>query len=139
MTAGRIAQATGMHGSWRSSPTRGSSAAPAASSSTACPMRSIAPSPASPTPAQVILVGAKAPVAFFAYPGKPSSVLPEQCRVLEAAGPGDDLAERARRRSPNCFDVGRDVAAGGRANACQPDLPAGALTTAAIAHARWPC
>src|SRR5690606_13804628 len=39
----------------------------------------------------VILVGAKAPVAFFAYPGKPSSMLPETCRVLEMARPGDDL------------------------------------------------
>ncbi|TIL55420.1 MAG: acetolactate synthase large subunit, partial [Mesorhizobium sp.] len=32
---------------------------------------------------QVILVGAKAPVGFFAYPGKPGSMLPEGCRVLD--------------------------------------------------------
>ncbi len=41
---------------------------------------------------QVILIGAKAPVAFFAYPGKPSSVLPPDCWVIDMAEPGDDLA-----------------------------------------------
>ena len=33
--------------------------------------------------AQVVLVGAKAPVAFFAYPGLPSSMLPPDCQVIE--------------------------------------------------------
>ncbi|WP_151447184.1 acetolactate synthase large subunit [Lacisediminimonas profundi] len=42
---------------------------------------------------RVILAGARAPVAFFAYPGKPGSVLPEDCEVIELAGPGDDIAE----------------------------------------------
>jgi acetolactate synthase-1/2/3 large subunit len=41
---------------------------------------------------QVILVGAKAPVAFFAYPGKPGSLLPAPCRVIQLAALGDDLA-----------------------------------------------
>ncbi|MCW2239766.1 acetolactate synthase large subunit [Azospirillum canadense] len=40
---------------------------------------------------QLILVGAKSPVAFFAYPGRPSTPLPEGCRVLTLAEPGDDL------------------------------------------------
>lgn len=40
---------------------------------------------------RVILVGAKAPVGFFAYPGKPSSLLPEGCEVLTLADPSDDL------------------------------------------------
>lgn len=40
---------------------------------------------------RLILVGAKAPVAFFAYPGKPSSVLPPDCQVIRLAGASEDL------------------------------------------------
>ena len=39
----------------------------------------------------LILVGAKSPVTFFAYPGKPSTPLPEGCNVTTLADPGDDL------------------------------------------------
>jgi acetolactate synthase-1/2/3 large subunit len=39
----------------------------------------------------MILVGAKAPVAFFAYPGKPSVVTAEGCEILRLAEPGEDL------------------------------------------------
>ncbi len=39
----------------------------------------------------LILVGAKSPVAFFAYPGKPSRLIPDSCEVLTLAKPGDDL------------------------------------------------
>jgi acetolactate synthase-1/2/3 large subunit len=38
----------------------------------------------------LILVGAKPPVAFFAYPGKPSWGLPEGCQVLHLAHPHED-------------------------------------------------
>jgi acetolactate synthase-1/2/3 large subunit len=41
----------------------------------------------------VILVGGRAPVGFFAYPGKPSILLPEGCAVVEMAGPEHDLRE----------------------------------------------
>lgn len=40
----------------------------------------------------MILVGAKAPVGFFAYPGKPSTLAPPGCHVLTLAERGDDLA-----------------------------------------------
>jgi acetolactate synthase I/II/III large subunit len=40
---------------------------------------------------QMILVGAKAPVGFFAYPGKPSSMLPADCEVYELASESQDL------------------------------------------------
>lgn len=43
------------------------------------------------TTRRIILVGAKAPVGFFAYPGKPSSMLPADCEVITAAHAGDDL------------------------------------------------
>jgi acetolactate synthase-1/2/3 large subunit len=39
----------------------------------------------------MILVGAKAPVAFFAYPGKPSVMTAEGCRILRLAEPEQDL------------------------------------------------
>jgi acetolactate synthase-1/2/3 large subunit len=38
----------------------------------------------------MVLVGAKPPVAFFAYPGKPSWGLPEGCRILHLAHPHED-------------------------------------------------
>jgi acetolactate synthase-1/2/3 large subunit len=40
---------------------------------------------------QLLLVGAKAPVAFFAYPGKPSELSPEQCEVITLATPAEDV------------------------------------------------
>lgn len=40
---------------------------------------------------QVILIGAKAPVAFFAYPGKPSSVLPDGCPIIDLVSPDEDV------------------------------------------------
>jgi len=41
----------------------------------------------------VILVGGRIPVGFFAYPGKPSVLLPEGCAVIDMAGPEHDLKE----------------------------------------------
>jgi acetolactate synthase-1/2/3 large subunit len=39
---------------------------------------------------QIVLVGAPAPVTFFAYPDKPSWVTPEGCDLLTLAEPQDD-------------------------------------------------
>ncbi|RWM88424.1 MAG: acetolactate synthase large subunit [Mesorhizobium sp.] len=39
----------------------------------------------------LVLVGAKEPVAFFAYPGKPGLLVRDDCRVLTLAAHGDDL------------------------------------------------
>ncbi len=39
----------------------------------------------------LVLVGAKAPVAFFAYPEKPSVLTPAGCEIHALAGPGQDL------------------------------------------------
>jgi acetolactate synthase-1/2/3 large subunit len=56
---------------------------------------------------QIILVGAPAPVTFFAYPDKPSWVTPEGCDLLTLAAPQDDtvgalqaLAEALNARAP---------------------------------------
>ena len=41
---------------------------------------------------QLVLVASKPPVAFFAYPGVPSTGLPDGADVLRLAGPSDDTA-----------------------------------------------
>ena len=40
---------------------------------------------------QMILLGTTAPVAFFAYPGKPSRLAPEGCEILSLASVDDDI------------------------------------------------
>ena len=53
---------------------------------------------------QLILAGARAPVSFFAYPGLPSSLVPDGCPVHTLAAPGEDvcgaLAALAERVAP---------------------------------------
>ncbi|MBM4228041.1 MAG: acetolactate synthase large subunit [Gammaproteobacteria bacterium] len=44
----------------------------------------------------ILLAGSKRPVAFFAYPGKPSVLVPEGCDVVPLAGPTDDAAAALR-------------------------------------------
>lgn len=42
---------------------------------------------------QAVLVGARAPVAFFAYPGRPSHLLPPDAEIVQLAAPmGDTLS-----------------------------------------------
>ncbi|MEO8441435.1 MAG: acetolactate synthase large subunit [Betaproteobacteria bacterium] len=40
---------------------------------------------------QMILVGAKSPVSFFAYPGKPSVLVPDGCAVTRLASVAEDI------------------------------------------------
>ena len=87
---------------------------------------------------RMILVGAKAPVGFFGYPGKPSSMLPADCEVICAARPDEDLvgclrqvAERLGIKSlVGTAAPHRDLVATRRDLA----LPGGALTALSIAH-----
>ena len=39
----------------------------------------------------LVLAGAKAPVAFFAYPGKPSKLWPQDCELHHLAGAAEDV------------------------------------------------
>ena len=41
--------------------------------------------------ARIILVGAREPVAFFAYPGKPARLVPQGCELITLAEPDQDL------------------------------------------------
>ncbi|BCH15031.1 MULTISPECIES: acetolactate synthase large subunit [unclassified Mesorhizobium] len=82
---------------------------------------------------QVILVGAKAPVGFFAYPGKPGSMLPKDCHVLDLYVAGEDPVAAIAA----LFDaVGAGEAPPARlALRHSPELPSGRLTPEAIAIA----
>jgi len=81
---------------------------------------------------QVILVGAKAPAAFFAYPGKPSSMLPPACAVQTLAGQDTDLAAALAELADA---VGATGLAPVLAPERRPPLPTGALTPDAIFQA----
>lgn len=81
---------------------------------------------------QMILVGAKSPVSFFAYPGKPSVLVPDGCAVTRLAGVADDVeaalaalaAELGALQSPPA----------GVASLSRAALPTGAVTLDGIAQ-----
>ncbi|MGV0594983.1 acetolactate synthase large subunit [Mycolicibacterium porcinum] len=78
----------------------------------------------------LLLAGTCSPVAFFAYPGLPSDLVPTDCHVHELAGPHTAAATLTELA---------DAVAGGSAWAPHPhqrtSLPTGPLTAAAIAAA----
>ena len=76
----------------------------------------------------LVLAGAASPVSFFAYPGKPSDLVPEGCEVhvlAEHNGAAEALAALADEVAPGTAAA---VAAPSR-----PQLPTGALTAASVA------
>lgn len=73
---------------------------------------------------QMILIGARAPVGFFAYPGKPSVQTPPDCDIVPLAGVGDDLLGALEWLAD---EVGAPAAP--RLEALKPpELPCGTLT-----------
>jgi acetolactate synthase I/II/III large subunit len=72
----------------------------------------------------LILAGARSPVSFFAYPGKPGSLVPAGCQVQVLAGPADDVASALA----SLADLVADGIAPGARPAARPELPAGDLT-----------
>lgn len=77
----------------------------------------------------LVLCGAAAPVAFFAYPGKPSAIAPPGCTIHLLAGAGDDvvgalelLADRLPARAPQARPAPTSTA-----------LPGGPITPAGCA------
>ncbi|HYB37897.1 MAG TPA: acetolactate synthase large subunit [Mycobacterium sp.] len=76
----------------------------------------------------LVLAGAKSPVSFFAYPGRPSDLVPEGCQVhvlAEHTGAADALAALADEVAP------RTTAS--LAAPSHPQLPTGTLTAASAA------
>jgi acetolactate synthase-1/2/3 large subunit len=80
----------------------------------------------------LVLVDAGAPVSFFAYPNKPSDLVPEGCEVHVLAADGSD-AVGALVHLADVVDAGADSAT--RQPAQRPERPAGALTAEAVANA----
>ncbi len=82
---------------------------------------------------QLILVGAKPPVSFFAYPGKPSQCVPETCEIHLLAEAHEDGA-RAMRDLADALDASATSSV--RVPLQLPPLPsAGALTAFGVAQA----
>ncbi|MHB8465663.1 MAG: acetolactate synthase large subunit [Acidimicrobiales bacterium] len=79
----------------------------------------------------LILVDAKAPVSFFAYPGKPSYLVPDGCEVHVLAGPTDDAAASL---SALASEVEASPVAAA-ATVARPELPSGALTAETVCAA----
>ncbi len=80
----------------------------------------------------LILVDAKAPVSFFAYPGKASDLVPAGCTVHTLAWPGQD--------APGALEtlaeaVGAAQGSAIPAPAARPDRPTGPLSPATLAAA----
>jgi acetolactate synthase I/II/III large subunit len=79
----------------------------------------------------LVLVDAPAPVSFFAYPGKPSDLVPEGCEIHVLAGGGDD-AVAALQAMADAVDAGAEIAL---MAASRPERPSGALGADSIAAA----
>jgi acetolactate synthase-1/2/3 large subunit len=79
----------------------------------------------------LILAGARSPVSFFAYPGKPSALVPDGCAVLTLAGEGDEVIA-ALEALAAAVDAGNDLVV---SDPPRPDRPTGALGAETVARA----
>jgi acetolactate synthase-1/2/3 large subunit len=80
----------------------------------------------------LITIGAKSPASFFAYPGRPSDLVPEGCRVTALVEPGDDVRAGLAGVLDAIDTSGVDTPRVGRA---RPESPVGALTGESLAAA----
>jgi acetolactate synthase-1/2/3 large subunit len=80
----------------------------------------------------LVLVDAKSPVSFFAYPDRPSDLVPEGCTVHAVAGPETDLGA-ALDALGALLEVPAGIAP--RAQRDLPQLPTGELTAEAVSQA----
>ncbi|MCR9279066.1 MAG: acetolactate synthase large subunit [Pseudomonadaceae bacterium] len=80
----------------------------------------------------LILVGTKAPVSFFAYPGVPSTLAGQDTQIHSLAGVGDDIHGALDGLAQA---LGADKLAPPRAELALPGLPSGSLDLAAIGAA----
>ena len=79
----------------------------------------------------VVLLGARAPVAFFAYPNKPSVLTPEGCEFVDVADVGDDIGG-ALEALVDAVGAGATEPSGVAAPS-RPDIPDGAIDPSGIA------
>jgi acetolactate synthase-1/2/3 large subunit len=80
----------------------------------------------------LVLVDAKAPVSFFAYPGKKSYLVPDGCEVHDLASPAADVVGALDALTAA---LGADVASPALRDASRPAPPSGPLTAEKVAEA----
>ncbi len=80
----------------------------------------------------LILVDAKAPVSFFAYPGKASELVPPDCQVLTLSTPAQDAVASLQRLSQA---MGATQASPALQTAQRPAAPRGRLSAAKVCKA----
>lgn len=80
----------------------------------------------------LILVDAKAPVSFFAYPGKKSYLVPDSCQVHELSSMAQDAVASLEKLSKQ---LGADGVAPTLQVAVRPDRPKGKLTAEKVCKA----
>jgi acetolactate synthase-1/2/3 large subunit len=80
---------------------------------------------------KLILAGARAPVSFFAYPGRPSDLVPADCAVRTLAAAGEDVPG-ALEALADALDAPREPA---RQTLARPAAPDGELTAQSFAAA----
>jgi acetolactate synthase I/II/III large subunit len=80
----------------------------------------------------LILAGTKAPAAFFAYPGKPSSLLPEEATLHVLAAASDDVIGALEALAEA---VGAPAQAFDEVKLERPAAPSGALDAASVGQA----
>lgn len=79
----------------------------------------------------LILAGAKAPVSFFAYPSLPSSLVPEDCKVVRLAHRHQDVAAALIAVADQ---LGAPAQPAGIVAGQRPELPAGEISTLGVAQ-----
>ena len=80
----------------------------------------------------LILLDARSPVSFFAYPGRPSDLVPDGCTVHAVAGSADDLTAALHALTAS---VRPTAGSGARQEAGRPELPSGPLTAQTVCQA----
>jgi acetolactate synthase-1/2/3 large subunit len=81
---------------------------------------------------QIVLVGTKPPVAFFAYPGKPGWLAPEHCEIHTLATPDQDTRAALESVAIRLGATGKPTVV---PPAPRPPSPEGPLTPVAIGQA----
>ena len=81
---------------------------------------------------QLILVGARAPVAYFAYPGKSSALTSPDCQIFTLASPGEDYVGALDALAAALSVRGKESTA---EKAERPAMPSGEITLPGLALA----
>jgi acetolactate synthase I/II/III large subunit len=79
---------------------------------------------------ELVLAGAKSPVAFFAYPNKPSLMAPDSCHVTELAALEEDIVGALEALAAELGALNTPPAR--VAQLAKPGLPSGAITPEGI-------